>query len=149
MLGSCVTLILLLLLLFMMKFLVRNVRGAGSRTFPHLIRDLRSRHGLDAVILLETRLSGSKADHVICGMGFLQSFKYDAVGFSGGIWLRWDDGAVNLQILRFHKQYIHTKISFPGMETWLFIAVYGSPQLQLREELWSGLRNIAMGCIVP
>ncbi|MBA0754494.1 hypothetical protein Gogos_020683, partial [Gossypium gossypioides] len=41
----------------------------------------------DVISLFETRVSGRKADSVISRLGFPNSFRVEAVGFAGGIWI--------------------------------------------------------------
>lgn len=40
----------------------------------------------------ETRISGSRAEIVITKLGFDYSFRVEAVGFVGDIWLLWREG---------------------------------------------------------
>ncbi|KAK5832587.1 hypothetical protein PVK06_016389 [Gossypium arboreum] len=48
-------------------------------------------HKLDLISLLETRVSGEKANLVIAKLGINNSHRVEAVGFSGGIWIGWKD----------------------------------------------------------
>lgn len=127
-----------------MNFLAWNIRGAGTRIFPSLIRDLVGRHKLSLLLLVETRYGGSKADQIIKKIGFPKYCKVDANGFAGGFWLLWDNSMVDVEILETHKQFIHARISSrPGQASWFFTGAYGSPQGQLREELGTSLRELA------
>ncbi|KAJ4834520.1 hypothetical protein Tsubulata_017864 [Turnera subulata] len=55
-----------------------------------------------------------------------------------GVWLLWDDASVSVQILCNHTQFIHARIS-KGQESFIFIAIYASPQDKWRGYYW---RNI-------
>ncbi|KAH1040749.1 hypothetical protein J1N35_042492 [Gossypium stocksii] len=52
----------------------------------------------DLIDLLETRVSGSKADSIIAKLGFDFSHRVEAVGFSGEIWIGWKD-SISVDIL--------------------------------------------------
>lgn len=124
-------------------------RGWG-RLFPSLIRDLVSRHKLDMLFLFETRVSGARADRIISRMGFSNSCKIDAIGYSGGIWLLWNGDCVDVDILLTHRQFIHVKVkSSPREAPWFLTGVYGSPQIQGRNELWCELKHLAPSCTGP
>ena len=43
------------------------------------------------VVLLEPHISGYKADNFIKRSGFDKSYRVEAEGFSGGIWVLWKD----------------------------------------------------------
>ncbi|KAE8729471.1 Xyloglucan galactosyltransferase KATAMARI1 [Hibiscus syriacus] len=67
-----------------------NVSGCQpylSRYFKQVVRY----HKPYFVALLETRVSGLKADSIIAKFGFCNSFRVEAQGFRGGIWLLWQD----------------------------------------------------------
>ncbi|KAH0977195.1 hypothetical protein GBA52_026914 [Prunus armeniaca] len=49
------------------------------------------------------------------------------VGFSGGLWLLWDDSKVNVEIIGTHDQAISACVSWPGQSPWLFSAIYAKP----------------------
>ncbi|KAI9111237.1 hypothetical protein K1719_017848 [Acacia pycnantha] len=49
----------------MMDFLVWNSRGAASKTFASVLKELRHRYKVDVVVILELRISGATATKVI------------------------------------------------------------------------------------
>lgn len=51
----------------------------------------------DMVILIETRLSGDRANSVIFALGFERFVKVDAIGFSSGIWVLWNPHNINFE----------------------------------------------------
>lgn len=91
------------------------------------------------VSLLKTKTSGKKADEVIASLGFHSSYRVEAHGFSGGIWLGWKD-SVQLEILRSHPQFTLAQLryGFPIQEL-LICFVYGSPNKSKRVALWDAL----------
>ncbi|KAE8702377.1 hypothetical protein F3Y22_tig00110483pilonHSYRG00358 [Hibiscus syriacus] len=64
-----------------------NCQGFGGTKFPRILKEYTQEHKPHMVALLETRVSGLKADQVIVKSGLNKSFRVGAVGFSEGIWL--------------------------------------------------------------
>ncbi|CAL8098266.1 unnamed protein product [Prunus armeniaca] len=54
----------------------------------------------------QPRISSSKARKVISQLGFPKAEISDAVGFSGGIWLLWDDAKFNLRVIHCMDQAV-------------------------------------------
>ena len=54
------------------------------------------------VVLMEPRISGSKADEFIKKCRFHNSHCVEAVGFSGGIWLLWQN-VIEVEVLINHR----------------------------------------------
>lgn len=71
--------------------LVWNCQGAKSALFINALKTLIRIHGLHIIALLEPRISGERADRTIKRIGFQNSYRVEATGFSGGIWIMWDD----------------------------------------------------------
>ncbi|KAF7819384.1 Non-LTR retroelement reverse transcriptase [Senna tora] len=118
-----------------------NSRGTGAKSFPGLIRDLSQRYKVDIFCISETRQSGEKVEAILNKLGFDRWEKTDANGYSGGLWVLWKSGKVKVDVVEKHNQYIHVKVSNGSME-WLLTAVYGSPTISKRRELWERLRSI-------
>ncbi|KAH7847203.1 hypothetical protein Vadar_023207 [Vaccinium darrowii] len=74
-----------------MKILMWNCRGAASPHFRRHFNDLVRDHHPTFVIIAETRIAGSRAKDLSESLGFNHSFVVDSVGFSGGLWLLWND----------------------------------------------------------
>ncbi|KAL4273588.1 hypothetical protein GQ457_13G013000 [Hibiscus cannabinus] len=80
----------------------------------------------DIVVIMEPRVSGVRADRFIRKSGFEFSYRVEAHGFSGGIWLLWQ-ASVHMQIL----------------------AISNHPSAQRRRELWDQLLALNPGIGVP
>ncbi|KAK5773021.1 hypothetical protein PVK06_049324 [Gossypium arboreum] len=52
-------------------------------------------HRPNIISLLETRVSGSKADKVIAKLGFQFSHRVEAVGYAGGIWIETEKNRIS------------------------------------------------------
>ncbi|KAF7821806.1 reverse transcriptase [Senna tora] len=93
-----------------MKILAWNVRGAANPEFRRVFRDMMPTYQPDMVLLTETRISGEHAENIIASLGFDNTFKVDAMGFAGGIWILWNPRAINVDILSFSFQEIQCLI---------------------------------------
>ncbi|XP_061374583.1 uncharacterized protein LOC133316815 [Gastrolobium bilobum] len=101
---------------------------------------------IQVLALLGTRISGKRADNITRRLGFDSCFRREAVGFSGGIWLLWNKSATCVSILEDNHQFVHTKLSWPGVgQEEHFTFIYGSSRRMERKELWDSLRRISNG----
>ncbi|XP_061347120.1 uncharacterized protein LOC133292701 [Gastrolobium bilobum] len=98
---------------------------------------------IQILALLETRISGSRADKIIRNLGFDSYFIREATRFSGGIWLLWNKCDSDVAILLDEHQFVHSKVNWlaSGKEEFLTF-VYGSPRRVDKRCLWENLRSI-------
>lgn len=68
--------------LVVLMILSWNVRGAGAKTLPLLIRDMVAYYKMSILGLVEPRISGEKADRVIKRLPFTHNHIVHAKGFS-------------------------------------------------------------------
>ncbi|XP_061349456.1 uncharacterized protein LOC133294726 [Gastrolobium bilobum] len=123
-----------------MSVCIWNCRGVGKKGFSTLIRDLKFRFRIDVFVLLETGISGLKGDRIIKQFGFPSFFKQEAIGFSGGIWILWDDKVVKIEIILAHHQFIHTQVQhLASGKSEIITFVYRSPRRLERKNLWNEL----------
>lgn len=128
----------------MINIIAWNCRGAGARFFPRLIREIKEKYNLDVMILVESRVSGRRVDNIITKLGFQNSYRVEAEGFSGGIRLLWEGDNVKINIIRTSNQLIHNKVSFnKGEESFFLTCVYGNPIPSIRQELWNQLMSLS------
>jgi len=67
----------------------------------------------------------------------------EAQGFMGGIWLLWDVAVVQLKLIKTHAQYVTMEVHRQGLHPWIFTAIYASPALPNREQLWREIEVFA------
>lgn len=65
---------------------------------------------LKIVILLEPRTRGETADKVCKKLGKKRWVRSKLVGFSGGVWVIWDDEEVELKMMTIRRSFIHMKV---------------------------------------
>lgn len=85
------------------RVLCWNYRGARSKEFPREMRDWVRIHRPSLIILLEPRISGSGADKVCKKLGKSHWIISKEDGFSGGIWLLWDEASFLVSLIHVHK----------------------------------------------
>lgn len=118
--------------------------GAGARYFPHLVQDLKLNYNVHILTIVETRVSGKRAEKIISKPGLSNNYRVEATGFSGRIWLLWEGECVSVNIISYSSQYIHTNISYNASEErFLLTCVYGSPTPSIRQGLWTQLETIS------
>lgn len=98
---------------------------------------------------MELRVTGDKADMIICSLGLNYSYRVEAHGFIRGIWLLWND-LIRVDILVNNVQFVHTRIHYNDSDLGiLFTAMYGSPQVQKRCYLWTHLTQLSSTVYEP
>lgn len=141
---------LTLLFVLMIKVLSWNCRGAASTTFPGRIRDLLRENKADILVLLETRVSGWRAEKIVARLGFSNWIRLEATGYAGGIWILWHEAVTTVTYIHSSTQFIHTKVwnKRDNTEFWL-TGVYAEPSPKERLPLWADLQCIATQCHGP
>ncbi|CAL1377530.1 unnamed protein product [Linum trigynum] len=111
----------------MVKTFSGNSRSSKHSKFLSTFNLYKDSYKPDIVCILEPRISGNDASSVIKSLGYDTWAIYDAIGFSGGIWVLWNPSDLKLEEFDNHKQFINLKCSSANVETFQIIAVYASP----------------------
>lgn len=121
-----------------------NCRGACGKTFPRLLKQIVQKYSIRVMALMETRVSGARADKITTRLGFSNWFRVEATGFAGGIWVLWNNWDVDIQYIGSNTQVIHCKLTEKTSCDESYVSfVYGEPNAQMRVALWSYLRSLA------
>ncbi|CAL2271911.1 unnamed protein product [Prunus armeniaca] len=128
-----------------MSILCWNARGAACTKFRTTMHYLISSHHMEVLFICEPRISGLKAISMVNSLGFPRFEIVGPIGFSGGLWLMWDDSRVKVEILGTHDQAISACISWPDKPPWIFTAIYAKPCGVKRTKLWEYLSFVG-GC---
>lgn len=80
--------------------------------------------------------------------GFTHSHIIEATGFSGGIWILWND-CWTIEILESHTQYIHLKILNSNGLVSLITTIYSSHVRSQRYNLWHNLNRLQFNTSEP
>ncbi|XP_039015149.1 uncharacterized protein LOC120145366 [Hibiscus syriacus] len=100
-------------------------------------------HSPDVVGFVKTRISKHVADRVIAQLKIPNSFRVEADGFSGGIWICWYDH-IQIDVLFNHFQFVQCRIHCKSNNhSALATFVYASPNPAKRKTLWSYLQLLS------
>ncbi|KAL4348482.1 hypothetical protein GQ457_17G005590 [Hibiscus cannabinus] len=134
---------------FMVKIIFWNVQGALDPVVLRSFRLLNRAKTPDIVAVFEPRISGGAADRFIRRSNFEFSYRVEAQGFSGGIWILWRD-TVRMDFLAVFNQFVHGHCSPLNGEPGFFVTfIYASPEVGRRRALWGQLRALEPGPGVP
>ncbi|KAJ4828944.1 hypothetical protein Tsubulata_007388 [Turnera subulata] len=126
----------------------RADRGAGKKQFRNRVKDLVREYKPTILVVVEPRISGTKADRIIRRLGFSNSHRVEARGYAGGLWMLWNASIVDVSIIHSHTQFIHSKVVYQG-SPFVFTAIYGSPQEKWRRFLWQNIEALAVNISEP
>lgn len=132
-----------------MDIMCWNARGVASTKFRYNMMELINKHRMYILFVCEPRISGSKALVVIKSLGYSCFEVVDSVGFSGGLWLCWNDDKVSVEVIGTTDQSISAVISCPGQPPWMFTAIYAKPCRYIREQIWEYLNFVAQSHQMP
>ncbi|KAK4260483.1 hypothetical protein QN277_003587 [Acacia crassicarpa] len=127
-----------------------NCRGADRRSFPLTIKDIVNKYCINILCLLEPCISGDRADKVCRRLCFSHWIRVEASGFSGGIWVLWDNDTFDITYLSSSTQTLHCQVyDRTNNSTSLVTMVYGETTLSSRNPLWDSLRSLAINSTLP
>ena len=107
------------------KMISWNCQGAGSVTFRNHAYELHCRHRPNILIIIEPRIVEARAQAVINTFPYDHSRRVDPTGFSGGIWLLWNESpSFKVEILTHSEYSIHALVKVPSTSlSFLLIAI--------------------------
>lgn len=91
-----------------------NCRGAGNRDFLCEMKELLKEHRPSIMVLLEPRISGDIEDEVCRKLGKKRWLRLEAAGFSGGIWVMWEDEEIGVRLKKVNKFFLHLEVESMG-----------------------------------
>lgn len=94
-------------------FIDTNCQGCAHPRFYRYLKEYTREFNLNMFALLETRVSGLKADWVVRKTGFEFSHRIEARGYLGGVWLLWNEPFV-VEIVSNNSQFLHVKVKDTG-----------------------------------
>lgn len=95
------------------------------------------------LVIVETRVKGTKANKVIRRLGFTNWIRVESTGYAGGIWKIWNEELKILIPLNSFTPFLHTFINpKSGTGSFLFTFVYAEPCGRLRKSLWNDIINL-------
>ena len=82
-----------------MNIMIWNSRGALKPSFQTYIHGLARQHDPAILVIMETKLGGSKAKEVTDRLPFDNAIHLETISFSGGLWLLWNEDKVEIEEL--------------------------------------------------
>lgn len=76
-----------------------ELQRSGARSFPSLICELKAKYCIHVFIIVEPRVSGGRAEKIISRISFSKNYRVEAEGYSGGIWILWEETQVKIDII--------------------------------------------------
>ena len=134
-----------------MKMIAWNYQGVGSVAFHNHAYQLHHRHRPDILIIVEPRIAEERVQVVINTLPYTHSRRVDPNGFSGGIWMLWNEStSCQVEILTHSEHSIHAlvKVSSPSLSI-LLTAIYASSNFYKRQLFWNYLQNLATLLTLP
>lgn len=122
-----------------MKIFIWNCQGAASKKFLRAALMFINQHKPNIFCLLEPKVFGIGADEIYMKLKYNNWIRVEAVGFSGGIWIFWND-EIHVRVECTHPQAILIEVEDCRNCIWHFAAVYASPTPLLRQKLWRMLK---------
>lgn len=120
----------------MVLYLLHVVSGAqlGFLAPPHPIMTSQLPSGM--LVVTDT------VDSVCKKLGMTSWIRSKARGFSGGVWMLWDNADVHLDLAYDDYFFLHLLAWSAGGRSWEIMAVYASPNPFVRRFLWDKLDGI-------
>ncbi|OMO72173.1 Endonuclease/exonuclease/phosphatase [Corchorus capsularis] len=115
-----------------------------SRTVKELIKDYRP----DILCLLETKADTVSVERVGRFLKFSSLMEVPADGFAGGLALYWKAERVNLSIIGYMEQCIHTEVEVDSVKQ-LFSFAYVRPNGSWKDRFWRELRVFSNSVSIP
>ncbi|XP_010462654.1 PREDICTED: uncharacterized protein LOC104743246 [Camelina sativa] len=131
-----------------MNVLMWNERGANKPNFQIFIRYMLKKFKTNILALFEAHVGGDRAGRICQGLGFDNSFRVDAVGQSGGLWLLWRFGVGPVKVVEANNQFIYSTVG-EGTDIMHLVVVYTDPTVSRRSGLWDKLREMLHGILEP
>ncbi|KAK8658040.1 hypothetical protein V6N13_036255 [Hibiscus sabdariffa] len=129
--------------------LVHCGTSCGHPKFIKAVKQYIRDYKPSLVGIVEPRISGARADSVIAALGFRYSHRIEAAGFSGGLWLCWQD-SIRIDVLVHHFQFMHCRVTCLSTGSFSLVTlVYANPSVPKRKALWPHLRSLASSIREP
>ena len=117
-----------------MKMIAWNYQGAGNEMFCAHAYELHRRHCPNILIIIEPRIAEARAQEVIDTLPYSHSCRVDPAGFSGRIWMLWNEGpSFSVELITCSEHSIHALVKVPSPpSSFLLTAVYALPRFNKR-----------------
>lgn len=119
-------------------------RGAGSNEFELELKQLMRGYRPRVIILSEPQIDGETIERVCKRLGKKHWARSEALGFSWGVWVLWDEEEVGMKLMVARRSFLHMEVQIRDEENWMMTAVYASPQPGIRKFIWDQLDSLKL-----
>lgn len=78
------------------------------------IKEYKRLYSLAIIIHVEPKISGTLADEVCKKIGQNRWIRSESTGFSGGIWVLWNEEEVEVKLSYAHTSFLHAVVTTSG-----------------------------------
>lgn len=115
-----------------MNLLIWNCPGGLNPNFCEIVNKLVRLHSPAIMIVVETKFSFERAKRISKKLDYDRAIFANSIGLTGGLWVLWDSGQMEISKLSSTEQEIHTIISSLANPPWLLSTFYASPHFAER-----------------
>lgn len=119
-----------------------NCRGASFLIALRHLKLLCQSNNPDILILEETWCPSCSINKLCRSLNFTHNFVAKAMGFSGDLWIMWNDSKIEFEEVSIDAQIINVLVRFGNQKPWLLPAIYASSNATNREWLWLYLKDL-------
>lgn len=119
-----------------MKIVSWNCRGIGNSRFRRFVQDMCRVHRPDFLCLLETRSNSSSVMDIPNLLHFQNNFRVHSDGFSGSLWVMWNNVGFQATVIGSSSQAIHMCVSDRDKEPWVLSFCYVRPHSDSKSQFW-------------
>lgn len=95
-------------------------------------------------MILEPKTSGNEANEVCKRLGKSHCIRFEAMEFSGGIWVLWDDKEIKISLLYLDRYFVNVQVVSAGQIRWEIIVVYVNLNATNRNRIWGKLDQMVV-----
>ena len=101
------------------------------------------------LIIIEPRIAEARAQAVIDTLPYTHSHRVDPTGYSGGIWMLWNESpSFFVEIITRSEHSIHVLVKVQSLSvSFLLTAIYAPPQFHKRN--FFGIISKLLHCMFP
>lgn len=104
--------------------------------FKSHVRELVCYHDPAILIVMETRIRGDRAKEITDDLPFDDAIHLDIIGYTGGLWVLWNEDRVEVTQLANTEQEIHVLVKVrTSTFSWFLTTIYASPRHVERQVL--------------
>lgn len=126
------------------KMLCWNCRGVSSGQFLRETKEFQRMYSLVVIVILEPKVIGEIVDKVCKSLDMNHWGRSEAIGFSGGAWMLWNEDLIKVTIKHVQRSFIHASIRSCGNKEWELTAIYASSNSQRRSMTWDKLNEMVV-----